>query len=384
MIYGGVSGQKHSKIRIECSLKARGGNVVKIAIFVLNIFQNGRIERAVSVICNQLAKTGKYNIAIISIFKTAETPIIDIDERIVIHNLFKEPFSISSNFFVIANALENMVIGLRPSVFINAGMFYVPLSFRATMDIKTISWEHFNMLVGKKDGNTWFGRRLASKSSNCIVVSTKRDMENYLNSMERINRIEQIYNPCDFSSGNTAYNPDTKRIISHGSFIHQKGFDMLVKVAEKVLAEHPDWSWDIYGNKNGRKSIEGIIEENGLSEQLMIKERTTAVHELYKDYSLFVMTSRFEESGMDIVEAQINKLPVVSFNCDCGPGELIAEDVNGHLIECFDIDAMAEKIGDLIENREKRIKFSGKADLYKSKLDVEVIASRWEQLIDSL
>ena len=77
-------------------------------------------------------------------------------------------------------------------------------------------------------------------------------------------------------------------------------------------------------------------------------------------------------------------LPVVSFSCPCGPRDLIEDGVNGYLVENGDIDGMARRICQLIENEESRICMGKNAIATAEKYDKDIIMQRWINLFDSL
>jgi glycosyltransferase involved in cell wall biosynthesis len=158
----------------------------------------------------------------------------------------------------------------------------------------------------------------------------------------------------------------------------------LVEVAKKVYEKHPDWEWHIWGagNNDTEKTIASLIHEESLDDFLKIKGVTNDIYNKYKEYSFFVMTSRNEGFGMVIVEAQRAKLPVIAFNCECGPNELILNDKNGFLIDCFDIDKMAYKINYLIEHPEVRKTMSDNSMLDKEKLKLSLICDKWKNVIE--
>lgn len=56
------------------------------------------------------------------------------------------------------------------------------------------------------------------------------------------------------------------------------------------------------------------------------------------------MTSRFEGLPLVLIEAMHFGLPIVSYDCQCGPSDLIKNETNGFLTPVGDIDKTAEQI----------------------------------------
>lgn len=59
---------------------------------------------------------------------------------------------------------------------------------------------------------------------------------------------------------------------------------------------------------------------------------------------------------MVLLEAMSVGLPIVAFECPCGPRDIIKDGFNGLLIKKNDVEDMARGINHLIENKEVRIK----------------------------
>ena len=358
----------------------------KITFFVEDIFKCGGVQRVVSIISNKLYKLG-YEISIILLFKTNENPFFTLESNIKVYNLFEESFDLRINYIKIIRKINKFIKNYNTDIFINAGVGYTLLTYPALKkrkEIKSISWEHQNFYFGKKFGMEWIGKRIAANKLDGIIVLTKYDLNSYNNNIKKIKNIWQIYNPIDNVIYNSNYNPDTKKIISCGSLSLQKGFDFLVEVARIVFEKYPDWQWHIWGDGIERRLIENKIKEYNLSNNLILKGYSKNVYEKYKDYSIYCMTSRHEGFPMVLLEAQGNGLPIISFDCKCGPREIVDDNENGYLINCFDIKDMAYKICDLISNREKRIEFSGKMFSKVNTFDIDTVIEKWIKLIESI
>ena len=245
-------------------------------------------------------------------------------------------------------------------------------------------WEHLNFYAGPILRLEWIGKRLALKHFKGILCITKKDQGQYLAYKTKhggSSEVYQIYNLTQYKESQKAYNVDSKKIISCGYMGPLKGYDYLVAIADIVIKKNEDWKWDIYGDGTERANIEKWITERGLEGKLNIKGFNPNVNELYSDYGLFVLTSRAEGMGMVLIEAQLSHLPIVSFDCPCGPSDVIEDKGNGRLIEPFDTIKMAEAINDLIEDKNKRIQYSIHTLDKHKELSKEVIMSKWDKLI---
>ncbi len=104
----------------------------------------------------------------------------------------------------------------------------------------------------------------------------------------------------------------------------------------------------------------------------------------YLESSIFVLSSRFEGFGMVITEAMACGVPPVSFDCPCGPKDIIKDGEDGLLVKNGDIEQLADKICFLIANEEIRKEMGKKARINVERFKIEHIAQQWKELFDSL
>lgn len=87
---------------------------------------------------------------------------------------------------------------------------------------------------------------------------------------------------------------------------------------------------------------------------------------------------------MVLLEAKAYRLPIVSFDIETGPDEIVDDGVNGYLIEPYNVEEMADRICELIEKPELRKQFSDNAYIGIEKFDKNKIAEKWISVLESL
>ena len=173
-------------------------------------------------------------------------------------------------------------------------------------------------------------------------------------------------------------------ILSAGRLTYQKGFDILVDVADKFLKKYPDWKWVVLGEGEDRQMLEEKVKMLDLDKQLLFPGNASNIDKYYSEAAMFVMTSRFEGLPMTLLETKPYKLPLISFNCKTGPSELIKEGVNGFLVSEGNINDMADKIVQLMEDEKLRKQMSKNTVEDMEKFELSQIMEQWNDLISNL
>lgn len=175
-----------------------------------------------------------------------------------------------------------------------------------------------------------------------------------------------------------------KRVISVGRYAYQKGVDLLLEVWAKVERNFPDWELAYYG-QGDRQPFIRQANELGLNLcRCQLNESTSDVQRELLESSVFVLSSRFEGFGMVIVEAMACGLPVVSFDCKSGPGEIISDGEDGYLVPVGEVEVLAEKLSILMASQEERTRMGNNASHHISKYDINEVSKQWVSLFDNL
>lgn len=354
-----------------------------ICFFSGDITNSGGTERVGTIIANELSKNGKYKVSFVSLVEKKKVPFFEINSNIERYKLYNEPVRGITHIVQICHKLKNVVKDNNIDILIDIDgiLDMYSLIVKLFTGVKVISWEHFNYYQHPTVGHRKYTRKLAGRFADAIVTLTNEDKGYYEENIKIKCPIEFIHNPVMNLDKNCEYDLNSKILLSVGRLTYQKGFDMLLDVANIVLKKHLDWKWIILGEGEDRQMLEDKIKKLSLEGRVILKGNVSNVEDYYKYSSIFVLTSRFEGLPMTLLETKPFKLPIVSFDIKTGPKECIINKENGYLVKEFEIKEMAEKINDLIENKKLRKSFSENALKGIEKFKLEEIIEKWESLL---
>lgn len=126
----------------------------------------------------------------------------------------------------------------------------------------------------------------------------------------------------------------------------------MVKAIKKLSAQRDDFIFVHYGEGELEEEVSRKIEEANLQQVYFLMGFTENVDAFFNHCDVFVMTSLEEGLGSSILDAFINKVPVVSTNAG-GLKELLASG-RGILCNTGDSDAVAAGIQTFLDDEQKR------------------------------
>ena len=213
-----------------------------------------------------------------------------------------------------------------------------------------------------------------------VVILTQEDKA--LN-WKRTEKVSVIPNPLTFYNNNISM-LDTKKVIAVGRLSAQKNFSSLICAFRSVADYYPDWILEIYGEGNERTILQKQITRLHLENNVYLCGNTSDVQNNMCNSSIFVLSSIYEGLPLVMLEAMSCGLPVVSYDCPCGPKDIITNGIDGFLVPIGDEQMLTEKICYLIENPDIRTQM-GAAALKKSEnYHIEKIIPMWMSLFERL
>lgn len=178
------------------------------------------------------------------------------------------------------------------------------------------------------------------------------------------------------------YRAESRHVVAAGRLTAQKGMDLLVDIWRRVCDARKGWVLDVYGDGELRETLEERAECYGLHGTIVFHGAEKDIYKRYKESALFLFPSRYEGFGLSLVEAMACGLPVVAFDCPCGPAEILGEG-NANLIREGDINAFAARVITLMDSADERRRQSEVNRATARRYTAEKVMPQWKALYES-
>lgn len=356
----------------------------KICFFVGNLNQAGGTERVSLVIASELQARG-YQIHMLSL-QCGDNPFFELADGIQVSQLFttagRGSLRLPLAILKLRRYLQQHQIDILIDVESMLALYALPAVLG--LNIRHICWEHFNYSVDLGKASRRLARKLAARFADDVVTLTERDKQLWLANTKCTANIVSIPNPVTIILPTEINLHKAKLFLAVGRLTYQKGFDLLLQAWAQVAPLHPDWRLRIVGEGDDEGMLEKLRSELNIetSTELVPKTNNIAAH--YQESAFFVMSSRFEGLPLVLIEAQAYGVPIISFDCDTGPAEIIKHGETGWLCEARNVSELSKYISKAVHcfNDETNYeKFSVYATEGIKRFSVNVIVDKWSDLL---
>lgn len=376
----------------------------KICYCTPALYSAGGVERVVSVKASYFAEVYQYDVTIIVTEGKDRDCFFPLSDKVKVVNLnldyeelwkasfIKKVFLYFIKQFKYRRLLKSELMRIRPDItisvlrreinFINS----IPDGSHkiGELHVNRSNYRNFTTrdsnLAKRFFAHFWMNNLVKHlKQLDRMVVLTEDAQKDW----PELSNVRLIPDPIPFSVDQVS-TLTSKRVVSIGRYVYEKGNDLLIRAWAKVEKSCQDWTLDIYGMGN-QTPYKTLMQELGIDElRCRLHGSLTDVKEVYLDSSVFTLPSRFEGFGLVIIEAMACGVPVVAFDCENGPRNIITNNHNGILVKPFDVDEYTESLLRLMQDDQLRSQMGNHAYESSKQYYIEDIASQWKELFDEV
>ena len=179
-------------------------------------------------------------------------------------------------------------------------------------------------------------------------------------------------------------------ILSVGRLVDWKGTKYLIIAMKKIIREFPNARLIIGGTGPEKEKLEKLTEELNLKKNVVFRGyiENMVLSKYYASSDIFVLPSinlngLTEALGVVLLEAMACGTPAIGTNVG-GVPDIIKDGYNGFLVEQKNPEQIAEKVLELLDDEELRVRFSKNALETAKKYDWDVIGKHYMKIICSL
>jgi glycosyltransferase involved in cell wall biosynthesis len=376
---------------------------MKIVYYLPKVILSRGMERITILKANYFAETFGYSVVLLTTEQRNHKPAYPISDKVThldlnvnfdddnkLWKLITYPYK----YFLFRKRLHKFINCFKPDIFVST--LWIWKELRVITHLKDGSKK-----VGELHSGTWNQRHRFFLKNPLVKFFKKWEFNIMVNNIKKLDKFVVLtHEEAELWTGlsNLTVIPNfitipapqqpsdvtSRRIVSVGAFSYEKGFDLLIDAWNIIAAKYPEWKLIIHGKGEQSPYMEQINRYRLNDAVVIDTSYVSDLSEIYRNGSIYVLSSRKEGMPLVMIEAMSCGLPVVSFACKTGPKDIISDGEDGFLVESENIRQLAEKIEYLIENEDIRKEMGRKALLKSNRYKIENIAGKWVQLFQSL
>lgn len=373
---------------------------MKIVYTIAATYNSGGMERVLANKANWLARKG-YEISILTTDQKARSSFFELDPRIKVYDLginYEEnngksffnklihyPFKQWRHKKALQRLLPELKADIVVSMFCNDASI-LPKIKDGSSKVLEIHFSRFKRLQYGRVGIWKLADELRNRNDlrvvskfDKFVVLTEED-KGYWGELDNITAIPnarsfEVEKPAELNE---------KKVIAVGRYCYQKALDKLIQAWGIVCREIADWKLHLVGDGEDRAQLQKQISELGLTERVVLGRAETDMKSVYLNSSVLALSSRYEGLPMVLLEAQAAGLPIVSFECKCGPKDVLTDGVDGILVKEGNVEGMAQGLLKLIKDETLRKQMGIAAYKNSERFSEEKVMANWVELFNEV
>ena len=177
---------------------------------------------------------------------------------------------------------------------------------------------------------------------------------------------------------------ESHQIIMLARLMPQKRIDLMIDIWALLAKDFPEWKVKVLGEGMLRPQLEEKIRTLRLQESFLLPGEVKDVTDELNASDILCLTSEYEGFGIVLIEAMAKGIPVIAFEY-VGVHDIINDGVDGSVVPFGDVIGYAQKLKQLMIDKDLYNRFATEALISVHKFDKEKVMKKWDVLFnDSL
>jgi glycosyltransferase involved in cell wall biosynthesis len=230
-----------------------------------------------------------------------------------------------------------------PVVTVSRGWTGESLRVRLYEALERLGLRWMDRVVCVSEGQAQKVRRVGVRAPRALVIPNAIQAERFAPPAPRQRqRLQELFRA-----------PRTRIVGAAGRLSPEKGFDVLVEAAARLLRNDPGLGFILFGDGSQREALTRHVAAAGISANFVLTGFRRDLDDLLPSLDLLVLPSFTEGMPNVVLEACAAGVPVVATTVG-GTPEVIEEGVSGYLVPPGDAGGLATGIRDALASEERR------------------------------
>lgn len=254
-------------------------------------------------------------------------------------------------------------------------LFFLHYIYKNTIPIYTV---HSNQIAEYFTHNNWIANQMFKNK----IVAVSDGVKNKIEKIYSIKNIQVIYNAIQEKHLVISEKLSFDYILAVGRLVPLKQFDQLILSYSKSKLPERNIHLVIMGDGEDFQKLEAVISALELEEFVHLIGFKKNIDNFMINAKFLVVTSLYEGFPMAILESLSLGTPVISFDCESGPNEMIQNYDNGILVENQNFTELTHKMNIFVEDELLYQKCKNNAVLSVAKFHSSQIINQWLQILN--
>ena len=220
---------------------------------------------------------------------------------------------------------------------------------------------------------------------DALIVQTNIQRQKILDEFDNPDNVYAIPHPYSMPNTNQA---DLERMplkaVYFARYATDKKHELAIEAFSKVVEKIPKAEFHCYGIGDRLTALKSLVKDLSMTHNIFLHNWCDNVADEYESATLSIISSPSESFCLSLAESLAHGCPVVAFDVPYGQQELVQSDENGYLVPYGDIQSMANKVIQIMQDSTLQKRLSDNARKSAERYSEKTVGEKWLQLFQKI